>query len=103
MSLAVAVQGLWLQKLQKELLPTNPICTTIYSDNKGAIDLCKNSTYHVRTKHIDVRHHFVREMISSKKIIVNHVSTKDMVADMLIKGLSYEQHKKCCYGMGVRL
>ena len=57
-------------------------------DNLSAIFLAKNHTFHERTKHIDVRFHFVREILEECAIQVEKVDTKDNPADMLTKVVS---------------
>jgi ATP sulfurylase len=66
----------------------------IWCDNQNAISLTKNLTQHVRTKHIDVQHHFVRERVENGEITFKYYSTKDIVADVLTKALSKERHNK---------
>lgn len=63
---------------------------TIECDSQNAIHLSKNSVYHERTKHIDVRLHFVKEIIERGEVKVLKVSTEENVADMITKTLS------CC-------
>lgn len=55
------------------------------SNSQSAIELCKNLVFHERTKHIDVRFHFIREVVSSGKVNLEKVSTNDNLADMAIK------------------
>lgn len=95
MAMSSAVQeALWLTGLLSELYIVNyPI--TIFGDNKGAIDLSRNAKYQARTKHIDVRHHFVRDYVQKNVIKIDQVSTKEMVADMLTKSLPYDGHSFC--------
>jgi ribosome-interacting GTPase 1 len=62
----------------------------IRCDNQGAISLTKNPTQHVRTKHIDVQHHFVQERVENGEVIFEYSSTEDMVADVLMKTLLKE-------------
>ena len=47
----------------------------IFCDNKSAIDITNNPVHHSRTKHIDVRHHFIRSHVETKRITVHHVTT----------------------------
>jgi hypothetical protein len=60
----------------------------IYADNKGAIDLTINPLYHKRTKHIEIRWHWIREMVARRKIVIDYLSTKEMLADGLTKPLA---------------
>ncbi|GJS68334.1 retrovirus-related pol polyprotein from transposon TNT 1-94 [Tanacetum coccineum] len=62
----------------------------IMCDNKGAIDLSKNPVQHSRTKHIEIRHHFLRDNIQKGNIFIEKVSSKDNMADILTKPLKRE-------------
>jgi hypothetical protein len=67
----------------------------LFSDNQDAIALTKNPISHSRAKHIDLRHHFVREAIQDKIIWVQYIPTAEMTADSLTKALGREKHEKC--------
>ena len=54
----------------------------VHSDSQNAIHLCKNPMYHERTKHVDVRYHFVRELVANGDIHIQKISTEDNLADM---------------------
>lgn len=56
-------------------------------DNKSAISLCKNPTYHERRKHIDTRYHFIRSCVEENKIAVEYVNSDEQLADILTKPL----------------
>ena len=56
-------------------------------DNQAAISLSKNPVHHERSKHIDIRYHFIRDCVEEGKISVHHASTKDQLADILTKSL----------------
>jgi hypothetical protein len=83
----------------KELKSDNP--TNLFSDNQGAIALAKNPVSHSQAKHIDIRHHFVREAIQDKIIWVQYIPTAEMTADSLTKALGREKHEKCTARMGM--
>ena len=57
----------------------------IYEDNEGAIFLAKNQQVSMRTKHIDVRAHFIRDCVKSNWIIVKKVKTENNVSDIMTK------------------
>lgn len=59
--------------------------TTIYCDNQSAIHLSKNAMYHGRSKHIDIRYHFVKEIQEKGEIEVNYIRTDSMIANILTK------------------
>ena len=63
--------------------------TVIIEDNQACIAMTKNPVFHKRSKHIDIRHHFVRERVLSGEISLIHCCTSDMIADVLTKPLAY--------------
>ncbi|GJX58549.1 putative ribonuclease H-like domain-containing protein [Tanacetum coccineum] len=77
-------QVLWIQN---QLLDYgyNFMNTKIYIDNNSAICIVKNHVYHFKTKHIEIRHHFIRDCYEKKLINVYHIHTDDNVADLLTK------------------
>jgi len=62
--------------------------STIYCDNTSAINLSKNPINHARTKHIDIRHHFIRDNIEKDKISLEFVSSEKQLADIFTKPLN---------------
>jgi hypothetical protein len=66
----------------------------ILVDNQGAIKLSKNPQHHNRTKHIDIKYHFVRDSYQKGLIELIHIPTSEMVADILTKALPRDKHEK---------
>ena len=85
----------------KDIGFTQKIPTIIFEDNQGAICLSKHPKDHSRTKHIDVKFHYVREGIKNKQIELRYCPTGDMVADSLTKGLPTPSFEKFRSEMGV--
>lgn len=85
---------IWLQGLLKEarLLDSS---VTIFSDSQSAIHLSKNPVYHERTKHVDIRFHFLRELIAAGTLKVEKVATEDNPSDMGTKILPVTKFKHC--------
>ncbi len=73
----------------------------IYCDNSSSILLVNNLVYHVRTNHIEVHYHFIREKILTKEIDFIHVSTEDQVVDIFTKALSTNKLKRFRKMLGV--
>lgn len=95
-------EAIYLQNVLEDLLKPNdstPVC--LYSDSQSSLKLAVNPLFHKRTKHIDVRHHFVRECVSNNKIKLEYVSTLDMPADLLTKSLCVNKHYKFLNSMGI--
>lgn len=80
-----AKESKWLRQLLGELgiEPERPF--PIYSDNEAAVNLSKNPVQHERSKHIDIRYHFVREQQEDGTLQVSRVSSKNNVADIMTK------------------
>ncbi|KAF2346694.1 hypothetical protein FHG87_022550 [Trinorchestia longiramus] len=57
----------------------------IFVDNRGAIDLAKNPVHHQRSKHIDIRYHFIRAIIQDNKAVLSFVPSEENMADMFTK------------------
>jgi len=98
-----ARHGLWLRRLLIELglneLETSP--TSIFIDNRGAIDLTKDNRHHQRTKHIDIIHHFIRERVEDKTFAVIHCPSAEMLADGFTKPLPREPFGRMVDGLGL--
>ncbi|KAH9679291.1 retrovirus-related pol polyprotein from transposon TNT 1-94-like protein [Citrus sinensis] len=77
-------EAIWLKGLLGDLgvIQEN---ITVFCDNQSAIFLAKNQTYHTRTKHIDVKYHYVRDIIESGVVLLRKIDTKDNPSDMLTK------------------
>src|SRR5450432_4798098 len=73
----------------------------ILADNQSAIKLSKNPQHHNRTKHIDVRYHFIRECSQDGLIKLAYIPTTEMVADILTKALPQVKHDKHMLGIGM--
>ncbi|GJR40495.1 hypothetical protein Tco_1216179 [Tanacetum coccineum] len=77
-------QVLWIQN-QMLNYGFNFMNTKIYIDNESTICIVKNPVYHSKTKHIAIRHHFIRDAYKKKLIQVLKIHTDDNVADLLTK------------------
>ena len=80
-------EGLWLRNILTELSIRPRSALPLHVDNEGAEALANNPEHHSRTKHIDARYHFVRDCVKDDIFQIVHVSTHDMLADMLTKPL----------------
>ncbi|GJW47064.1 putative ribonuclease H-like domain-containing protein [Tanacetum coccineum] len=78
-------QVLWIQNQMMDY-GFNFMNTKIHIDNKSTICIVKNPVYHSRTKHIEIRHHFIRDCYEKRLIDVIKIHTDANVADLLTKG-----------------
>src|SRR3982074_2233528 len=87
-------EALWLKQLLNEIGLTQSQPVLIRFDNQGCIALTKNPAYHSRTKHIDIRHHFIRDSVEVGTVQLQYCATDDMVADVFTKALARDKHEK---------
>jgi hypothetical protein len=91
---------LWMKKFLQEL-GQNQESYVLYCDSQSAIHLSKNSTYHSRSKHIDVRYHWIRDVLENKLLQIEKIHTNDNGADMMTKALPKEKIEFCKEAAGL--
>lgn len=74
----------------------------LHVDNESAIKLVANPEFHQRTKHIDIRHHFIRECVQEGHVEIKWISGKENIADMLTKPLDAAKFTDIRNKMGLR-
>ena len=89
-----AREAIYLRMLLKDLGQEQIEPTVIFEDNVAAEKLCKNNVHHSRTKHIDIKHHFIREIVEQKQIEIKHLASSEMLADLLTKALAFPTFSK---------
>ncbi|KAL5778179.1 hypothetical protein ACOSP7_011105 [Xanthoceras sorbifolium] len=87
-------EAIWLQGLLKDL-GFGQKHVKVHCDSQSAICLAKNQVYHVRTKHIDVRYHFVREILEEDQILLQKIHTAENPADMMTKVVTSIKFQHC--------
>lgn len=94
-------EAIWLRNFLTEVYraPLDPV--TLYGDNQGALALAHDDKFHARTKHIDIRFHFVRYAVETNKIKLVYCPTEDMTADVLTKALPSMKAKHFASSMGL--
>ena len=88
-AMAAAVQEvLYLRSLLEEMGVKSEGATVIQEDNQSCIKICKNPVMQKRTKHIDNKHHFVRERVEDGTVELQYCATEDICADLMTKALA---------------
>lgn len=93
-------ESIYLRSLMYEL--TGNLCTVnLYNDSQSAQKLVTNYVSHRKSKHIDIRYHFIKDVINDKIVNLEYIPTTAMPADVLTKALCPMKHFKCMDGMGM--
>ena len=74
----------------------------LYIDSKSAIHLANNSAFHSRTKHIQLKYHFIRSVIDEELLILEKIHTRQNPADMLTKGVTKEILSSSLVSVGIQ-
>jgi hypothetical protein len=96
-SLAKAVcEALWLLQIMGQMMYSGDDIKAIrlYGDNQSSLSLAENPEFHQRTKHIDIKHHFIREHIAKGTIDLHYIPSVEMAADGLTKPLTAAKHSE---------
>ena len=97
-----AREACWLRNLYGELgLLQGEVPTLIRGDNKGSIAMAKNPQFLKRSKHIEIRWHWIRDLVQAGKICVESIHDPEQVADVLTKALPRPKHQKHTIAMGL--
>ena len=96
-----ACQAIWIRRILEKLSHTQSNCTTVFCDNSSTIKLSKNPVMHGRSKHIDVRFHFLRDLTKEGVVELVHCGTQDQIADVMTKPLKLDMFLKLRELMGV--
>lgn len=95
---AATCQAVWMRRMLRSLGQEQTKAIVIFCDNSSAFALSKKSVFHKRTKHINTRFHYIRELVSNGEIVLQHCRTQEQVADILTKPLdhkNFEFLRKC--------
>ena len=96
----IAKEAIWQKGLLSDFgLDQNSV--DIHYDNQGVIYLAYNPAYHKRTKHIDIRYHFIRDILANGVIVVKKIMTEKNPADMMTKPVPLAKLKLYLSTIGV--
>jgi hypothetical protein len=82
-----AKECIWLRRLITNFFGPPKSPTLLHCDNQAALHLAHDDNYHARTKHIDIRFHFIRQTVQDHSITMRYCPTEDMTADILTKAI----------------
>src|SRR5277367_1503505 len=96
-----AQQMSWMHNWLDEVKIEHSLPGLIKGDNRGAIALTKNTKDHGKVKHIDIRHHYIRELLRSGIIILEQVPSADNLADLFTKPLPRDHHQRLLLALNI--
>lgn len=89
-----AKQLIWLNRLLSEIMESDKLSPTLYVDNASAVKLTKNPEFHRRTKHVEVRHFYVKEQVLNGDINIEHIQGAKQLADLFTKALERNRQRR---------
>ena len=95
-------QLLWMKKLLSDYGITQDTMV-VYCDNSSAIDISKNPVQHSKTKHIEIRYHFIRDLVERKIVALKYILVEHQTADIFTKPLDGSKFKTLRQVIGVIL
>ena len=98
---ACACQLIWMKRVLSKLDYNGSKSPVIFCDNSSTIKLSKNPVMHGKSKHIDVRFHFLRDLVNEGKVQLNYCGTKQQIADIFTKPLKLEVFQELRKKLGV--
>lgn len=96
-----ACQCLWLKRVLEKLGHKEKRSTMIQCDNSSTIKLSKNSVFHGRSKHIDIKFHFLRDLVKDGVVELSYCNSQEQVADIMTKPIKLDQYLKLRKMMGM--
>ena len=99
--MAETCQAIWMRRMLRDLCHEQDKETIIYCDNSSVIALSNNYVFHKRTKHIDAKFHFIRELVNNGEIVLHHCRTEEQFPNILTKPLTHKSfnYLRKCLGM----
>jgi hypothetical protein len=86
-TITAVTQAIWMARLLGGLLEREPEVVKLKVDSKSALALARNLVFHERSKHIDLRYHFIQNCLAERTVSFTYINTVDQLADILIKAL----------------
>jgi hypothetical protein len=101
-ALSVAVrEAVWLRKLLTYLFDHEMDPTIIHCDNQSCVNLSKNLLFHNRSKHIEIKYHYIRDMVQRKAVHVQYLPAHEQIADIFTKPLAKMKFEYFCEILGL--
>ena len=96
-------EAVWLRRFLQDtgVVKTTFEPMTLYCDSMAALAYAKDLKYHEKTKHIQIRYHFVGDMITQNEVVLKHIPTNEMVVDPFTKPIARDAFVKHVRSLGL--
>jgi len=94
-------EAVWIDRLLKEIRQDKTLPIPLLCDNQRAIRLARNPEFHQRTKHVQIKYHFIREQLKNGIIDLQYIGTENQLADILTKPLETNRFQSLRDQMGI--
>ena len=81
-------EAVWLRKLLSDLFDLQLDATCIYCNNQSCVKLSENPIFHEKSKHIEIKYHYIKDMVQRGAVKLQYVAMDEHIADVLTKPLS---------------
>jgi hypothetical protein len=95
-----AKELVWLTRLFAQITSLSKV-PVLFMDNLSTVKLSENQAFHKRSKHIEVRHYFVREKVEEGRLVVEYIPGTEQIADILTKPLPASRFREMRLGLGL--
>ena len=85
---SASCEAVWLRKLLSDIFDQQLDATCIHCDNQSCVKLSENPVFHDRSKHIEIKYHYIRDMVQRGAVKLLYVATEEQIADVLTKPLA---------------
>ena len=87
---STSCESMWIRKLLSNLFDLQLNATFIYCDNQSCVKLSENPVFHDNSKHIEIKYHYIRDMVQRGAVKLHYVAMNEQIADVLTKPLARE-------------
>jgi hypothetical protein len=96
-----AQQMVWMQTWLDKIKVEHHLPSVIKGDSRDALALAKNTKDHGKVKHIDIRHHYIQDLVKDKKIIFEQLTSADNLANLFTKPLAWDHHHRLLASLNI--